>query len=82
LVMVNSYLSSLVYQAFVYGFFSIHQYLKSANQGYVDAQFNMGVMYHTGVAGITDLEKAAKWYIEAAGQGHADARHNLDLITL
>ena len=44
---------------------------KSANQGYAQAQFALGVMYQEGVGGITkDISEAKNMYQRAADQKH------------
>ena len=48
-------------------------YTKSANQGYADAQFNLGVMYAQGKGVRQDCQKAVEWFTKAAGQGDAKA---------
>jgi len=48
---------------------------KAAEQGNVDAQFNVGRSYYTG-DGVTpqNYEKAAEWFGKAVAQGHAEAK--------
>lgn len=53
---------------------------KSANQGNVDDQFNLGVMYERGQGVLKDYKKAVDWYAKAAAQGNAMAQCNLGLI--
>jgi len=48
-------------------------YLQSAEQGYVEAQFTLGVNYN----GDREYAKAIKWYRKAAEQGHSRAQQNL-----
>ncbi|WP_443636326.1 tetratricopeptide repeat protein [Candidatus Njordibacter sp. Uisw_058] len=48
-----------------------------AEQGDIDAQYNLGVMYDNG-DGVPENDKTAvKWYTKAAEQGHASAQFNL-----
>jgi TPR repeat protein len=55
-------------------------YRLAAEQGYADAQFNLGVMCDNGT-GVTQDDKAAvKWYTLAAEQGDADAQSNLGVM--
>jgi TPR repeat protein len=49
-------------------------YQKAANQGNVQAQYNLGVCYENGLGVEPDLPKAAKYYQEAADQGSQDAQ--------
>ena len=48
-----------------------------AEQGNVDAQFNLGLMYEKGRGVPQDYAEAVKWYHLAAAQGDADAQVNL-----
>jgi TPR repeat protein len=50
---------------------------KSAGQGLVDAQYNLGVMYASGLGLDESDESAAQWYQKAAEQGLALAQFNL-----
>lgn len=54
-------------------------YRRSSVQGYVPAQFAVGVMYERGVGVAADAVEAVRWYLAAALQGHAEAQHNLAL---
>ena len=44
-------------------------YRLAAEQGYADAQYNLGVMYANGHGVSQDYAEAAKWYRLAAEQG-------------
>lgn len=55
-------------------------YRKAADQGYADAQLNLGVMYAKGEGVPQDLARAHKWLSLAATQGDADAIKNRDAI--
>ncbi|MDX1487059.1 MAG: tetratricopeptide repeat protein, partial [Acidiferrobacterales bacterium] len=48
-----------------------------AEQGHVDAQFMLGIIYSSGVGLPEDMGRAAHWYRQAAEQGHVDAQYNL-----
>ncbi|MEK8020884.1 MAG: tetratricopeptide repeat protein, partial [Candidatus Parabeggiatoa sp.] len=50
---------------------------KSAKQGNVDAQYNLGIAYLNGKGIAKDYEKAADWWRKAAEQGNANAQNNL-----
>lgn len=57
-------------------------YLKAAEQGDVDAQFNMGVYFRNGTGVAQDLHKAAQWFQKAAEQGDAEALDALQKLGL
>ncbi len=48
-----------------------------AEQGNVNAQYNLGFMYDKGKGVPKDDAEAAKWYRLAADQGNADAQWNV-----
>ena len=50
---------------------------KAAEQGYAQAQYNLGVMYAEGEGVTRDYEKVVEWWQQAADQGFADAQYNL-----
>ena len=52
----------------------------SAEQGDVDAQFNLGVMYAEGYGVPQDYVEAGTWYRLAADQGDAKAQFNLGVM--
>jgi len=45
-----------------------------ALKGNRDAQFNLALIYHSGVAGPQDEKEAVKWYQQAASNGHVQAQ--------
>lgn len=51
-----------------------------ANQGYADAQNNLGFMYENGQGVAKDYRQALLWYQKAANQGYAVAQQNLGLM--
>ena len=55
---------------------AVDWFRKAAEQGYRDAQFNLGVMYAQGRGVVRDDVQAIVWYRKAAGRG--DARAVLD----
>jgi hypothetical protein len=55
-------------------------YQKAADQGYADARFRLGRLYHRGEGVPKDLGKAAELYQKAADQGNALAQNNLGLL--
>ena len=64
---------------------TIEELIQSAEQGDVEAQYELGKLYDTGKGvptgeGVpTDHLEAAKWYRKAAEQGYASAQFNLGL---
>ena len=55
-------------------------FTKSAEQGNVDAQNNLGVMYFVGEGVSRDVDKAKQWFEKAAAQGNAEAKGNLEAL--
>jgi len=55
-------------------------WLPLAEQGNVNAQFNLGVMYYKGQGVKQDYFEAVKWYRQAAEQGYAQAQFNLGVM--
>ena len=54
---------------------AVKWYGLAADQGNARAQYNLGVIYATGVS--HDYAQAAKWFRSAADQGYAPAQYNL-----
>jgi uncharacterized protein len=54
--------------------------LKSAEQGYADAQFNLKWMFANGNGVAKDEMKSFEWYLKSADQRNANAQCNLGLI--
>jgi TPR repeat protein len=52
----------------------------AAEQGYVDAQFRLGVMYAKGKVIIQDYMEAVKWFRVLAKQGFAEAQKKLGMM--
>jgi hypothetical protein len=57
-------------------------FMKAANQGHMDSQFEVGRMYALGEGVSTDQLKAAEWYGKAAEQGLRHAQRNLGRMYL
>ncbi len=57
-------------------------YQKAADQGSINAQFHLGLMYHKGLGVEANYEKAVEWYQKAVDQGHARARKCLIQIKM
>jgi len=51
--------------------------LKKAEQGDIDAQFNLALMYANGQGVSQNDKQTVYWYSKAAEQGYARAQHNL-----
>ena len=51
-----------------------------AEQGYAEAQYNLGVMYHEGQGVPQNDAEAVKWFRKAAEQGDAKAQTNLGVM--
>ena len=58
---------------------AVKWYLKAAEQGYADAQNNLGFCYDNGKGVEKDPKQAVYWYQKAAEQGYASAQFNLGL---
>jgi len=52
-------------------------FLKAAEKGIADAQFNFGLILEEGRGVKQDLDSAEVWYSEAAQQGHEEAKLRL-----
>ena len=52
-------------------------YTKSAAQGYVNAERNLGVLYEDGRGVTKDISKAIEWYTKAAEKGDVIAAKRL-----
>ena len=48
-----------------------------AEKGDASAQFNLGMLYHSGIAGYMNEEEAVKWYQKAASNGNYRAQEYL-----
>lgn len=55
----------------------IERLRRAAEQGDVDAQYNLGNKYHIGLGVDEDKAEAVKWYRKAAEQGHVSVQINL-----
>ncbi|MFM5812204.1 tetratricopeptide repeat protein [Aeromonas veronii] len=53
---------------------------KAAEQGNIEAQYNLGGRYRTGLGVTQDITKAVVWYRKAGEQGHAIAQFNLGFM--
>ena len=71
------YYESLVPQKFE---LAAHWYSKAAEQGYSDAQNNLGKMYEQGHGVDQDDEMAVYWFERAAEQGNVESRTRLGMM--
>ena len=55
---------------------------KAANNGYVDAQYNLAICYENGEGIKKDYKQAVNWYNKAVAKGHTDAKYNLAICFL
>jgi len=55
-------------------------WLPLAEQGYAEAQANLGWMAQRGLGAAANIEQAKKWYELAAAQGQAIAQNNLGAL--
>ncbi len=55
-------------------------FYRAAEQGYADAQFNLGLMYANGEGIAQDMHEAVDLFKKAAEQGHIDAQNNLGAL--
>jgi TPR repeat protein len=55
----------------------VYWYQKAADQGYVEAQYNLGIAYTIGKGVLKDDKQAVYWYQKAADQEYAEAQSNL-----
>ena len=53
---------------------------KEAEQGDVDAQFNLGVTYYRGEGAPQEYQEAVNWFRFAAGHGNAREQYLLGLV--
>ena len=59
---------------------AINWYRKAAEQGYVEAQFNLGGMYYYGLGVNLDYVQAYAWYGIAAAGGAQPAQNMRDKV--
>jgi TPR repeat protein len=59
---------------------SAHWYRMAADQGYRDAETNLGYLYEKGSGVPRDYIEAGKWYLKAAEKGEPVAQYRLGLL--
>ena len=52
---------------------SLKWYMKAADQGSMEGQYNVGLIYMQGLGVSRDPEEACRWFEKAAKQGDRDA---------
>jgi TPR repeat protein len=55
-------------------------YTLAAEQGHIEAQYNVGIIYHYGLGTPRNGGTAVKWYTQAAEQGHVNAQYQLGVM--
>ena len=56
---------------------TVELWRKAAEQGDIEAQYNLGVCYYNGIGVMKDLSKAVELWRKAAEQGDTEAQYNL-----
>lgn len=59
---------------------AVEWYTKSANQGFAEAQYNLGAMYVHGQGVKQNYTKALEWFTKSANQDNAKAQYNLGVM--
>jgi TPR repeat protein len=59
---------------------AFEEFRASAEQGHIDSQFNLGLMYEQGIGVRKDEQAAIVWYRKAAEQGNSNAQFNLAVL--
>ena len=57
-----------------------HWYQRAAEQGYSDAQHNLGLAYARGLGTPKNIPEAVKWWRAAGLKGNSDSQYNLGII--
>lgn len=53
---------------------------KSADNGYAEAQYNMGQAYYDGVVVDKNMQKGFEWFKNSAENGYKNAQYNMGVI--
>ena len=59
---------------------AINWYKKSAEQGFSDAQYKMGLFHEKGIGVLKDKDESMKYFKKAAAQGHAKALYRIEMF--
>ena len=60
---------------------AVKWFRRAANQGYAEAQYDLGLIYFNGRGVTRDNGEAAKWFLKSAEQGHENAPYYLARCT-
>jgi hypothetical protein len=60
----------------------MHWFQLAADQGYAEAENNLGYLFQHGLGSGVDLTRARHWYELAAAQGNAAARDSLQVMNI
>ncbi|HEY5715449.1 MAG TPA: tetratricopeptide repeat protein [Psychromonas sp.] len=74
---MKKFFKIFIYLTMSFSFFANASTLQKAEQGEVDAQYQLGEMYYSGTGVAQDYKAAAKWYQKAAQQGNTKAQFQL-----
>ncbi len=58
----------------------VDEYIRKAEDGDIDAQYNLGVIFYHGEGVARDFDQAYTWFRKAAEQDDADAQYNLGFM--
>lgn len=56
---------------------AVYWYTKAAEQGYADAQYQLGLCYYEGRGVKQNYKKAVEWWLKAAEQNHSSSQDRL-----
>lgn len=73
-------LAMLYSEKFNNEFKAFPMWMRVAETGDVNAQFNVGLYYHEGWGTAKDNDQAILWWRRAAAQGHESAQRNIDIV--
>lgn len=59
---------------------AVEWYEKAANQGFIDAQFNLGSMYFNGQGVRQDKKVAKEWFGKVCDSGDQEGCHNYKIL--
>ena len=59
---------------------AVFWYKKAADQGYAQAQYNLGLLYEDGRGIDQDYYEASQWYKRASNNGFSEAQNNLGVL--
>ena len=59
---------------------AVNWYTKSADHGFSDAQYKMGLFHEKGIGVLKDKDESMKYFKKAAAQGHAKALYRIEMF--